>query len=185
MGKRKGWIKATYKDEPATTYALTVTGGTGGGSFAEGTVVPVTADPAPAGQVFNEWVVVSGSPTIEDANAPSTNVTMPAGDAEIKATYIDAGSPPVDPDPVPGPVDPDPVPGPVDPAPAPGADPTPGTGTDAGKTTPPASEKPQQSESKLAKTGVAPGSLLALTAGSLLTGIALVVAGRRRNIWFN
>jgi hypothetical protein len=38
-----------------TTYALTVNGGLGAGSFVQGAVVNISANPAPEGQVFDAW----------------------------------------------------------------------------------------------------------------------------------
>jgi len=72
-------------------YALTINSGSGDGSYEEGSVVVINADQAPEGQVFDQWVMTSGSPAIADVNASSTTLTMPAGDVEITATYKDQG----------------------------------------------------------------------------------------------
>jgi len=69
------------------THALTVTSGTGGGSYTNGTVVNITANGAPPGQVFDAWVVNSGSPVIANTNAVATTLTMPATDVTVTATY--------------------------------------------------------------------------------------------------
>ena len=66
---------------------LTVTSGTGSGSYTAGIVVNITADAAPAGQVFDAWVVNSGNPAIADTNAASTTLTMPASAVAVTATY--------------------------------------------------------------------------------------------------
>ena len=71
----------------ATTYTLTVTSGTGSGSYTAGIVVNITANAAPAGQVFDAWVVNSGNPAIADTNAASTTLTMPASAVAVTATY--------------------------------------------------------------------------------------------------
>ena len=78
-------------------YDITVTGGkatVGAGTeitkAAEGTTVTLTANAAPAGQVFDKWEVVSGSITLADANSETTTFTMPAGAVSVKATYKDA-----------------------------------------------------------------------------------------------
>jgi len=44
-------VTALFKDAPPATYTLTVVNGTGGGSYAAGTVVPVIAT-IPVGKVF-------------------------------------------------------------------------------------------------------------------------------------
>ena len=77
-------------DTTETTYTLTVSGGTGGGSFAAGTQVQITANTAPSGQVFDKWtggddsIFASGSRT-----EASTTITMPAGNVTVMATYKD------------------------------------------------------------------------------------------------
>ena len=77
-------------------YDITVTGGkatVGAGTeitkAAEGTTVTLTANAAPAGQVFDKWEVVSGSITLADATSETTTFTMPAGAVSVKATYKD------------------------------------------------------------------------------------------------
>jgi hypothetical protein len=77
-------VTATYK--PIPTYALTVVGGTGGGNFASGVTVTVTAGTAPAGQVFDKWTS-SPAVTFANANSASTTFTMPAGAVTVTATY--------------------------------------------------------------------------------------------------
>ena len=84
-------VTATYKDLPPSTYALTVSGGSGDGNYQAGANVTITADTAPSGQVFDKWVVNSGSPTIANVNASSTTLTMPAGNVSVTATYKDDG----------------------------------------------------------------------------------------------
>ncbi|MDR3314596.1 MAG: InlB B-repeat-containing protein [Oscillospiraceae bacterium] len=81
-------VTATYKDAPPATYALTVTNGTGSGSYAAGAVVSITANTAPTGKVFDKWTTTSG--TIANASSASTTFTMPAGAATVTATYKDA-----------------------------------------------------------------------------------------------
>jgi hypothetical protein len=46
----------TYTINPVPTYTLTVTNGTGSGSYAEGEIVPVSANTPPARQVFAGWI---------------------------------------------------------------------------------------------------------------------------------
>jgi len=51
-------------------------------------VVAITADTAPSGYVFDDWV--GDTSDVADVNDPTTTVTMPAGDVEITATYESA-----------------------------------------------------------------------------------------------
>ena len=70
--------------------ALTVVSGSGGGSYLAGTAVPISANAAPAGKVFDKWVLTSGSGTIADANSAATTFTMGTGAATVTATYKNA-----------------------------------------------------------------------------------------------
>ena len=79
-------ITATYGN--VGPHTLTVKSGTGSGLFAAGTVVNISSDAAPAGQVFNKWVINSGTPVIVDIYNPSTSLTSPTNAASITATYI-------------------------------------------------------------------------------------------------
>jgi hypothetical protein len=65
------------------TYALTVVNGTGSGSYAAGTVVNISANAAPSGQVFSSW---SGA-TVASASSPATTITMPTANTTVTATY--------------------------------------------------------------------------------------------------
>jgi len=77
---------------PVTTYALTVTNGTGGGSYVAGAKATITANAAPAGQVFDKWTGGSGG-TFANASSASTTFTMPAKAATVTATYKPIGNP--------------------------------------------------------------------------------------------
>ncbi len=66
------------------TYALTVNGGSGSGSYAPGTVVTITANAAPAGQIFSNWT----GATVQNANAASTTLTMPSAATAVTANYV-------------------------------------------------------------------------------------------------
>jgi len=76
-------ITATYEDIPS--YTLTVNSGTGDGSYYANTEVGITADTAPSGHIFDEWV--GDTSGIANVNAASTSLTMPASNAEVTATY--------------------------------------------------------------------------------------------------
>jgi len=67
------------------TYTLTVNSGSGDGDYAPGTIVPISADPAPSGMGFSAWV--GDTAGIANPNAESTSITMPPSNAEITATY--------------------------------------------------------------------------------------------------
>ncbi len=64
-------------------YTLTVKNGSGGGSYAAGAVVNITANAAPAGQQFLDWA----GATVADAYASSTALTMPAANTTVSAHY--------------------------------------------------------------------------------------------------
>jgi uncharacterized repeat protein (TIGR02543 family) len=82
----------SFTFQKATVYTLTVTGGTGSGSYTAGEVVNVSADTAPAGQVFDRWVIVGGGGTLTNPNSMATAYTMPANDATIGAKYMADGA---------------------------------------------------------------------------------------------
>ncbi|HTI73271.1 MAG TPA: putative Ig domain-containing protein [Candidatus Limnocylindria bacterium] len=69
---------------PVQTYTLSVTNGSGGGQYAPGTSVTLVANPAPAGQVFKQWV---GSAPVASSTSPTTTLTMPSANAFTTATY--------------------------------------------------------------------------------------------------
>lgn len=64
-------------------YTLSVTNGSNSGTYLAGTVVPITANAPPAGEVFVGW---TGSP-VTNASAASTTITMPAAAAAVTANY--------------------------------------------------------------------------------------------------
>lgn len=80
-------VEAVWGD---AEYNVTVNGGTASVSkAAAGTTVTLTANEAPSGQVFDQWVVESGSAsiTLTNANRATTTFEMPGGDVIVKATY--------------------------------------------------------------------------------------------------
>jgi hypothetical protein len=72
-----------------STYSLTVNSGTGSGNLLAASTKTITANAAPTGKEFDKWVVNSGTPTIANANAASTLLTMPKGNVIVTATYKD------------------------------------------------------------------------------------------------
>jgi len=75
-----------YSSEP-TTYTLTISGGSGGGSYTARKNISISADAAPSGQDFYKWVIDSGNASIEDVYDQTTTLNMPANDAKVTATY--------------------------------------------------------------------------------------------------
>ena len=73
---------------PITTYTVTVNGGTGGGRYAAGAKVNVTAAAAPAGQAFDIWATSDGVSFSNAANS-STSFVMPSNTVTVTATYKD------------------------------------------------------------------------------------------------
>lgn len=68
-------ITATYRDQGATTYALTVTNGDGDGLYLPGAVVNIVANTSGAGIVFDKWVGQTSH--IANINLPNTTINMP------------------------------------------------------------------------------------------------------------
>ncbi len=65
--------------------SLQVENGTGDGSYVAGTMVKVTADPAPAGQHFVSWT--GDIAILSDANMATTTAIIPSMDVTIAAKY--------------------------------------------------------------------------------------------------
>ena len=76
-------------NETPPTYALTVNSGSGSGAYTAGTVVTISANAPPAGQVFDTW---SGA-TVANAALATTTLTMPAASTSVTALYKFASSP--------------------------------------------------------------------------------------------
>ena len=66
-----------------SSYVLTVNGGSGSGSYAPGTVVPIVANTPPAGEVFQNWTGAA----VANATSASTSITMPAATTTVSANY--------------------------------------------------------------------------------------------------
>jgi uncharacterized repeat protein (TIGR02543 family) len=79
-------LYAKWTANPPQTYAVTVNNGTGGGSFAAGDKVSITAD-ALSGKIFDSW---TGSVDFVNAGSPATSFVMPANAVTVTATYKDA-----------------------------------------------------------------------------------------------
>jgi hypothetical protein len=72
-------------------YKLIVNNGTGDGNYIENTTVEISADQAPDGFLFKEWVVDSGNPIITKTYASNTTVITAVGDMTITSTYKPLG----------------------------------------------------------------------------------------------
>ena len=122
----------TVPDADKPVYILEIIDGTGNGTYVEGTVVTITANPAADGKVFDKWVKMYGDAVIADENSATTTVTTKIAPTTIKATYKDSETTPTpNPEPTPNP-NPEPTP---TPAPNPTPDPAPATSTPAASTT--------------------------------------------------
>ena len=81
-------FNATYKTAAPSSYALTVTNGSGDGAYASGTKVTIAANAPAAGKIFDKW---TGSTSyVASTTSATTTVTMPAADITLIATYKDA-----------------------------------------------------------------------------------------------
>ena len=80
-------VTAVYKSATPTptpaTYTLTVASGTGSGQYAPGTLVNLSANPAPLGQAFQQW---TGAAVATPAST-STTLVMPSANTAVSATY--------------------------------------------------------------------------------------------------
>ena len=123
----------TVPDADKPVYILEIIDGTGNGTYVEGTVVTITANPAADGKVFDKWVKMYGDAVIADENSATTTVTTKIAPTTIKATYKDSETTPT-PNPEPTPT-PTPAPNPTPEATTPTPDPAPATSAPAASTT--------------------------------------------------
>ena len=143
----------TVPDADKPVYILEIINGTGNGTYVEGTVVTITANPAADGKVFDKWVKMYGDAVIADENSATTTVTTKISPSRIKAVYRDETQTPApkpNPEPTPNPnpeptPTPTPTPNPTPEATTPTPDPAPATSTPAASTTTaPAASAPVQ-----------------------------------------
>ncbi len=85
-------VTANFENIPAPTYLVTVNGGTGGGEYAEGDTVTITAT-IPSGQRFTGWTVNEGGVTLADASSATTTFTMPAQAVTVTANFENIPAP--------------------------------------------------------------------------------------------
>ena len=92
-----GNVTFTAKYLPIEKYDITVVDGTADKTQAKaGETVTITANPAPAGKVFDKWTCETAGVTIEFASATSESTTfaMPASEVKIKAHFRNEGTAP-------------------------------------------------------------------------------------------
>jgi len=77
-----------YAAPYAQKFSAIVNNGSGGGSYAAGEPVFISAV-VPAGKTFLKWTVVSGGAVLENANDPSTKFTMPANAVTVRADFAE------------------------------------------------------------------------------------------------
>jgi formylglycine-generating enzyme required for sulfatase activity len=86
-----GTVPAAWQGRPTalwiTGYLLTVTGGTGGGSYTNGQQVTITANAPAAGKAFDRWT--GDAQYAANAFSSTATVTMPALAIALTATYKD------------------------------------------------------------------------------------------------
>ena len=88
-------FKATYLS--VTKYGIVIVDGTKDKEVAKaGETIAITANPAPAGKVFDKWTCETAGVTIEFANATNSKTTfvMPASNIKIQAHFRDVEAAP-------------------------------------------------------------------------------------------
>jgi len=88
LGNQDVAIRANFENIPVTTPTRTVaiTGGAGGGTFAEGATVEISATP-PTGQRFVNWTVTAGGVTLANANNSHTSFTLGNQNVAVRANF--------------------------------------------------------------------------------------------------
>ena len=83
-------IGASDPTEANATFVLTVIDGSGSGSYAPGTVVPIVAHyPPPYVQVFDQWIADNDG-SFANADNSVTSFIMPEKAVTVKASYRDS-----------------------------------------------------------------------------------------------
>ena len=78
-----------WKTNAANAYTLTVSNGTGGGSFGAGTVITPDANAAPGGKYFAGWIGAG----ISNVTTPNMTFIMPTNNANLTAVFSDLPPP--------------------------------------------------------------------------------------------
>jgi hypothetical protein len=79
----------SWRTNAASAYQLVVSNANGGGSFGAGSMLTLTAAPAPAGEVFSHWT----GPGIVNATATTTSFVMPGSNTTVTAVYLPLTAP--------------------------------------------------------------------------------------------
>jgi len=78
-------VTANFTNVPAALlYLLTVVNGSGGGSYAAGSTIAITAETPGSAQAFGGWTGYS----VADSTALATTLVMPAAPITVTATYL-------------------------------------------------------------------------------------------------
>lgn len=84
-------IRAVYKENsipaPTLKFDLIVKNGTGSGTYEENEVVSIKADPAPASEEFDRWIINSGTAVFGNYKSPNTTITIKDSNVKIEALY--------------------------------------------------------------------------------------------------
>lgn len=84
-------IRAVYKESsisvPTLKFDLIVKNGTGSGTYEENEVVSIKADPAPAGEEFDRWMITSGTAAFGNFRSPNTTITIKDSNVKIEVLY--------------------------------------------------------------------------------------------------
>jgi hypothetical protein len=78
-----------WRTNSANAWSLVVSNGTGSGNFGAGSILSITANPAPSGKFFAGWSGVG----VANPAAPSTSVIMPTNDLSVTALYAQLPAP--------------------------------------------------------------------------------------------
>jgi len=87
-------VNATYRSTSTSAQSISVDGGIGGGTAQAGTYIDISADAAPAGMIFDQWV--GDISHLADSTQARTLVRVPNGSVFLLATYV---SKPIEPHP--------------------------------------------------------------------------------------
>ena len=88
----KAYVVVVVEDggQPVTKYQVTVSGGSGSGTYTVGDIVTIKANTPASGYAFNGWTATGV--TLADASASTTTFEMPGHDVRIAANWKSTGS---------------------------------------------------------------------------------------------
>ena len=88
----KAYVVVVVEDggQPVTKHQVTVSGGSGSGTYTVGTIVTIKANTPASGYAFNGWTATGV--TLADASASTTTFVMPGHDVRIAANWKSTGS---------------------------------------------------------------------------------------------